>query len=111
MGGADSFQRVVVKVKEASLPIVILFLLNFVLLLCWTLIDPLKWQREPITLDDPTNTYGNCTSEGKGTVVFLALLSFLDVLALVLACGQAYRARKMDDEFTESRWLVSTMLH
>ena len=103
-------QRVVVKEREALLLIVILFFFNFVLLLCWTLIDPLKWQREPIAENDPTSTYGFCKSEGKASIVFLTLLILLDVLALVLACVQAYHARKMDDELTESWWLVSNVV-
>eukprot|EP00584_Thalassiosira_punctigera_P010678 CAMPEP_0172535426 /NCGR_PEP_ID=MMETSP1067-20121228/7438_1 /TAXON_ID=265564 ORGANISM="Thalassiosira punctigera, Strain Tpunct2005C2" /NCGR_SAMPLE_ID=MMETSP1067 /ASSEMBLY_ACC=CAM_ASM_000444 /LENGTH=1140 /DNA_ID=CAMNT_0013320359 /DNA_START=87 /DNA_END=3509 /DNA_ORIENTATION=+ len=105
MNGAAVFRRVVVTEREASLPIIVFFLLNLVLLICWSLVDPLEWRREPITENDPTNTYGFCQSEGKATTVFVALLVFFDLVALVLACVQAYHARKMDDEFTESRWL------
>eukprot|EP00584_Thalassiosira_punctigera_P017418 CAMPEP_0172547588 /NCGR_PEP_ID=MMETSP1067-20121228/17078_1 /TAXON_ID=265564 ORGANISM="Thalassiosira punctigera, Strain Tpunct2005C2" /NCGR_SAMPLE_ID=MMETSP1067 /ASSEMBLY_ACC=CAM_ASM_000444 /LENGTH=528 /DNA_ID=CAMNT_0013334693 /DNA_START=36 /DNA_END=1619 /DNA_ORIENTATION=+ len=105
MNGARAMRRVVVKEQEASLPIIIFFLINFVLLLCWSFIDPLKWQREPITENDRANTYGFCASEGIASVVFATLLLGLDLLALVLACVQAYRARKMDDELTESRWV------
>jgi len=101
----NHFRRVKVKEREAFSLIVILFFLSFVLLLCWTLIDPLKWQREPINESDPTSTYGFCQSEGKASPVFAGLLIFVDVLALVLACAQAYRSRNMIDELTESRWL------
>lgn len=107
MTGAMSMRRVVVRAQDAILPIVILFVLNFTLLLCWTVVDPLRWHREPINEDDPTNTHGFCMSEGKAWIVFLTLLVVLDLSALVLACFQAYRARELDDELTESHWLVS----
>lgn len=101
-------KRVAIGQWEATLPILILFLLNFVLLLCWTLIDPLNWHREPIKDEDPSNTYGFCASDGTASIAFITLLVVLDLSALVLACYQSYRARKMDDELTESHWLVST---
>mmetsp|Transcript_40293 Transcript_40293/g.85831 ORF Transcript_40293/g.85831 Transcript_40293/m.85831 type:complete len:341 (-) Transcript_40293:437-1459(-) len=101
---AERMRRVVVPEREAMVPIVVVFTLNFVLLLCWTLIDPPKWQREFIK-DDPTNSYGFCKSEGKAWIAFLTMLVLLNFSALVLACVQAYRARKMDAEYSESRWL------
>ncbi|KAL7529723.1 hypothetical protein ACHAXR_009330 [Thalassiosira sp. AJA248-18] len=110
MNGAMAMRRVVIRERDAMLPIVILFLLNFVLLLCWTLIDPLKWQREPVKEDDPSSTYGFCRSEGDASIAFLTVLVILDFSALVLACVQAYRARHMDDDLTESRWLMQQLI-
>lgn len=111
MNAARACRRVEVKDRDALRPIICLVTITFVLLLCWTSIDPLQWQREPISENDPSRTYGFCKSEGWASVVFIVLLILLDLLAMVLLCVQAYRARKMDDELTESRWLVSVILH
>ncbi|KAL9186795.1 hypothetical protein ACHAXT_010515 [Thalassiosira profunda] len=104
MSNARSMSRVAVTEREAIAPILIFSVLNVALLLCWTLVDPLVWNREPID-DDPSNTYGFCASEGTASIAFITVLILLNLTALVLACVQAWRARKMDDEFTESRWL------
>ena len=106
---AMTMRRVVIKERQALAPVMVILLLNFVLLLCWTLVDPLVWQREPYD-DDPSNSYGFCLSEGSASIAFLTLLILLDLSALVLACVQAYRARQLDDEFTDSRWLVSNRI-
>jgi hypothetical protein len=104
VSNAMNFRRVVILEREAMKPIIVVFTLNFTLLLCWTLIDPLRWQREYIN-DDPTNSYGFCKSEGKASIAFLVLLILLNGAALVQACVQSYYARKMDDDYTESRWI------
>lgn len=106
LGGARRFRRVVVTEKDALWPIIAVFALQVVLLLLWTLIDPLEWHRESMNGDE-SNTVGFCRSEGKASIAFLALLVLLDFSALLLAGIQAYHARNESDEFTESRWLVS----
>lgn len=55
--------------------------------------------------DDPTNTHGFCKSEGNASKAFLSLLVLVDGAALILACVQAYQARKLDDEYAESHWI------
>jgi len=102
---ARQFRKLVITEQHGVLPIVAVFTINGVLLLCWTLIDPLKWQRQPVKEGDPSSTYGFCESEGNASTAFITLLVLLDLSALVLACVQAYRARDMNDELTESRWL------
>ena len=104
VNSARSMLRVVVRERDAMRPIVVVFLINIVLLVCWTMIDPLRWQREYIN-GDPTNSHGFCKSEGNAWKAFSSLLVLLNGAALVLACVQAYRARSLDDEYTESRWL------
>ena len=95
--------------KDALKPIAVVLTLNLLLLLCWTLIDPPQWNREDKN-DDPTNSYGFCKSEGKASIAFKTLLILLNGAALVVACVQAYQARKLDDEYTESRWLALACL-
>ncbi|KAL3776718.1 hypothetical protein HJC23_001505 [Cyclotella cryptica] len=104
VSNAMAFRRVVILERDAMMPIAVVFALNFTLLLCWTLIDPMRWQREYIN-GDPTNSYGFCKSEGKASIAFLVLLILLNGAALVQACVQSYYARNMDDEYAESRWI------
>jgi hypothetical protein len=106
MMAAQRMQRTVVLERDALKLIAVLLILQLILLICWTLIDPLRWERESIN-DDPTNTYGSC-SGGMVSTVFLALIVTLDFFALALACERAYRSRNIDDQFSESRFVVSS---
>ena len=109
ISNAKRMRRVEVHEKDALKPIAVVLTLNLLLLLCWTLIDPPQWNREDKN-DDPTNSYGFCKSEGKASIAFQTLLILLNGAALVVACVQAYQARKLDDEYTESRWLALACL-
>jgi gamma-aminobutyric acid type B receptor len=104
VSNAAAFRRVVIKERDAMKWILLVFTLNVILLSCWTFIDPLQWTRQYIN-DDPTNSYGSCRAEGSASSAFVSLLVLVDGTALVLACAMAYRARKLDDEFTESKWI------
>lgn len=105
MSAAQKMRRLAVRERDALIPIVIVLVLNLVLLVCWTLIDPLTWHREFIN-GDPSNSYGFCKSEGKAHIAFMTLLIVLNGAAIGLACERAWRARDMgDDSFTESRYV------
>jgi hypothetical protein len=101
-------RRVTVKEKDAILPFAILMTINCIIMLAWTLVDPLVWVRtEP---DDTYESYGSC-EESKGTgVVFKALIGAVNFLALVLASIQAYRARDISSEFSDAFYVMMTMV-
>ncbi|KAL7477242.1 hypothetical protein ACHAW6_003055 [Cyclotella cf. meneghiniana] len=101
---AMSSRRVAIVECAAMKQIALVFVLNLTLLLCWTIIDPLRWQREYIN-GDPANSYGFCKSEGNASIAFLILLVLLNGAALVRVCSQSYYACKVDDEYTEARWI------
>jgi len=94
--------RVTVKEKDVVLPAIILFTLNMVILLCWTTIDPLRWERVPVE-GEPWNTHGICSSDnvavGNG---FWVTIAIINVGALLLSCWQAYKARNHSDEYSEA---------
>lgn len=105
MTAAQGMRRITVTERDGLIPIAIVLSLNFVLLLCWTLIDPMMWQREFIN-EDPTNSYGFCESEGNAHHGFVTCLILLNGAAIGLALERAWRARNMgDDSYTESRWV------
>jgi hypothetical protein len=102
-GQNNPFRRVVVEAKDVVAPFVILFTLNFVVLLVWTLLDPLKWERVVVNGED-WNTVGTCYG-GDVSKVMIGLLAALNLGALVLCCYQAYKARNISDEFSESKYI------
>jgi hypothetical protein len=105
-----SFQKITVTERGVMVPFAILFSLNFVVLLAWTLHDNLVWTRKP---QGEWDSYGMCSSHGKASFVYLALLGLIDLSALVLAVYQAYQAREIGDEFSETKYIgtcIVTML-
>lgn len=104
---AASMRRIVVTQSDVLLPLACLVTLNFVLLLSWTLVDPLVFQR---VYTDELTSYGRCKAEGKAWVGFTSALGVLNFTALILANVQAYMARSINDELSESKYIgLSTL--
>lgn len=106
IGGAKACRKVTVKERDVLAPFIVVFSVNCILLLCWTIIDPMRWFRQPINEGDLSNTFGLCKSTGNASKVFAGLVALTNLVALILACVQAYRARKLNDEYSESRWVL-----
>lgn len=109
----NSFKRITVTEADVMVPFSVLFVVNFALLLAWTLLDPLVFERIKVHEDSPfSDTYGTCKFEsesnryGVGLAFPIVLVNFC---AILLACAQAYRARHISDEFSESRWVAFTV--
>mmetsp|Transcript_24207 Transcript_24207/g.39516 ORF Transcript_24207/g.39516 Transcript_24207/m.39516 type:complete len:1286 (+) Transcript_24207:228-4085(+) len=100
---SNRFKRVKVTEKDVLVPFVSLFILNFGLLLSWTIVDPLTWDR---VYTDDFNSYGRCVGHGRSHLFFLAAIGFIDLCALVLACVQAYKARGISDEYSETKYIA-----
>jgi hypothetical protein len=83
-------------------PFVVLFTLNLGLLLGWTIADPLSWERFEVE-GQAWNTYGKCVG-GTVSLIMLCLLGAVNFGALRMACSQAYLARNISDEFSESKY-------
>ena len=78
----------------------VMLLFNFVVLLVWSLLEPLEWQRFQVN-GEAWNTYGICV--GPNQSIYYAVLGLLNVGALILALIQAWQARNISDEFSESK--------
>lgn len=87
-----------------------MFSVNVIILILWTIIDPLKWERVDV---DDLNAYGRCApdpnSSGVASIIFLALILVTNATALILANVQAYQARMISDEFSESQYIGLAM--
>ena len=113
VAAATSFRRIRIKERDVMVPFVIIFGLNLIILLLWTLIEPLTWTR---ILTSENESYGTCwantSSNDDGAVavkVFVGLLVAVNGSAVILANVQAYRARDISDDFSESKYIGIAM--
>jgi len=107
MAQAQSASRVKVKIKDVLMPFFVLMGLNLILMTLWTSIAPRVWVRT--VPDENYESYGYCQS-GKGAKVFLGFIAVVNIAALVLANVQAFRARKISMDFSESFWIGMIMV-
>ncbi|KAL3923679.1 MAG: hypothetical protein SGILL_001521 [Bacillariaceae sp.] len=101
---ASGLKRIVVRSQDVLKPFVLLFTLNMGLLIAWTVIDPLEWQRFSIDGQD-WNTFGKCVG-GRASTVFACLIAGINFVALIMTCIQAYKARNISGEFSESKYIA-----
>jgi hypothetical protein len=84
------------------MPLIVLLIVNITILLCWTLIDPLMYKR--FEMDGASwSTYGRCVGSSNASNTFLIILCVLNVVVLFLALFQAWKARNISDEFSETK--------
>ena len=94
--------KVVATEKDVLTPFVVLMTLNFIILLSWTLVDPPVFERVYI---DELTSYGRCKSEGSEWKGFISALATLNFTALIIANVEAYKARSINDELSESKYI------
>lgn len=102
------FGRVKVTVRDVMTPFFVLMSANIVVLICWTVIDPLVYVREAHQGTDGWNriisTYGSCQSDNVGR--YLIPLACVNLSVLVIANWQAYVSRAIESEFAESKYIA-----
>jgi hypothetical protein len=110
------FQRVTIRPRDVFLPFAILIALNLAILVTWTFVAPLRWQRIIVEEDmfgQPTESRGTCfnsVQNGSAETIFLWLLGFINLSALLFSSYQSYRARKLPSEYNEAFYLLMTNL-
>jgi hypothetical protein len=112
---AKKFRRVTIRVRDALLPFAILTVLNMVILVTWTIVAPLKWERI-IKAEDmfgqPIESRGTCFSSvyyrDRTETTFLCLLGAVNVTALLCSNYQSYRARALPSEYNETVYMAMT---
>ena len=101
------FRRVKVTATDVMKPLAVLTCLNFVILILWTTLDPLTWERDVVETDRfgrPSETRGECQSDN--VLAYLIPLLTVNLGALSLAVYQAYVARQISVEFAESDYIA-----
>jgi hypothetical protein len=102
---SQQFRRIKVREKDVMCSTSMLVVLNIMFNVVWTAVDPLKWERVAVK-GQPYITYGKC-SLGDGVVgrVMLSLVVSLCAISFIMTCWQAFRARNISSEFSESKYL------
>jgi len=108
----SAFSRNRVSERDVLIPFFILLTANVVVLILWTLLDPLMYQRKAHPGTDGWNravsTYGSCQSKNS-LVPFILPLIILNLVLLIIANWQAYNARLIESEFSESTYIGFVM--
>jgi len=111
----NAFKRIKVTEMDVIKPYIIIMGVNLVVLSCWTVISPLRYKRFNYPGTDEWNrviaTYGICTSESESDFwPFLGVILAINCSLLVIANIQAYQARSIQTEYSESRYILIIMM-
>ncbi|CAB9497577.1 acid type B receptor subunit 2 [Seminavis robusta] len=108
---SQTFTRVQVTARQALTPSMLVLGLNLVVLICWTILDPLTYTRQAHLGTDGWNrelsTYGSCQSNNVAR--FIVPLFVINLILLAIANWQAYEARFIESEFAESKYIAACM--
>ena len=99
--------------KDVLAPFIVLLTLNIIFLLVWTLVDPMYWKRKPtFGLEDGLSSFGVCVlgQTSVSTAMASCLFVVLALCVVVLANYEAYKARKVSVEFSESKYVALAMI-
>jgi len=111
----ERFRRVVVQPRDVAVPGIIIVLGNLLITLIWQLVDPLRlvWvddESGPVDqFGRPTDKLPECDSEEGLDVYFRMIIFCLNAAIIVGANFQAYRARNISTEFSESVYIAYAM--
>jgi hypothetical protein len=111
----NAFKRIKVTEMDVIKPYIIIMGVNLIVLSCWTAISPLRYKRFNYPGTDEWNrviaTYGICTSESESDFwPFLGVILAINCSLLVIANIQAYQARSIQTEYSESRYILIIMM-
>lgn len=87
------------------------FVLNFVVLITWTTVSPLEWDRIQEDATDKfnrnTDSYAVCSSEHS--LPFVIVLAVVNIGMLILGNYWAYKSRNIETEYNESSYIGVSM--
>jgi gamma-aminobutyric acid type B receptor len=110
-----NYARVVVKETDVLIPFCALMTTNVIIMACWTALNPLVQTVNSKAGTDlwgrTISTYYACESvEEEGVWVFLVPLGLINIGVLLVAFWQAFRARSITSEFSETRYIFLVMM-
>lgn len=109
-----AIRKVTIKATDVLLPFAVLLTMNIIVLVCFTVITPPKYVRTDHLGTDIWNqvisNYGSCTftmtdEDNTGGAVSIILLAIVNIMVLVVANIEAYRARDVHTEYSESSYI------
>jgi 7 transmembrane sweet-taste receptor of 3 GCPR/Periplasmic binding protein domain len=105
------FTRKEVNSWDVLFPVIILLGANILVLSLWTAFAPLQFSRQPHPGTDAWNrvisTYGMCSS--PNALPYAVTIVILNFMLLLIANYQAFRARDIQSEFSESKYIAIVM--
>ena len=111
MRNAAAFKRVKVTAMDVAKPMIVLLVTNVIILSVWTGIDPLRSDtivlQRNVPFLQPTVTENICYSDHRD--VFLAVLGVINLGALFIAFVEAYLARNISVELSESAYIMKAI--
>lgn len=112
----NRFSRVTVTASDAMLPFAVLLFANVLTLSLFTALAPLTIIRQDHAGTDDWNrvisTFGTCqsiTNRWGGSAPYYVTLVVINLTALIVANIQAYQARSIQAEFSESRYIAMSV--
>ena len=96
------FRRVKVSERDVAAPFLIMLAVNASMLTALTVVDPVRWVRQP-TDGESWVTYGFCTTNGIAGKIIVGLLGAANGILMIMTARQAFMARNISGEFSESR--------
>ena len=106
MQSAQRLQRITLTARDVMKPMVLILFLNIIVMTAWNTTDPLH--RKTIVVntdifDRELETYPICSS--THAAIFLAILGVINFGSLAITFIQAYLARNLPTEFSETRYI------
>lgn len=107
-------RRIIVHPKDVMMPFVVMMALNIGLLVVWTIVSPLRWDRLPVDNFDQfgrsVESYGTCRAgDGVPVAAFVLPIVAVNLSALLFSSYQAYCSRVLPTDFSESTYLGLSM--
>jgi gamma-aminobutyric acid type B receptor len=110
--GSRECRRVKVTMVDVLVPFSGLLMLNVIVLVLWTVLDPLEYVRIDNAGTDGWNriisTYGACRCDEP--IAYVATLAVINLGVLAVAIWQAYKSRNIRLEFAESKYIAICMV-
>jgi hypothetical protein len=100
------FSRREIKIKDVMGPLVVLISLSVGVLLVWTIVDPLQWERRIID-EDSGESFGTCRSDSLA--IFMTPEVILLIIPAAMTGWMAWKTKDVDDLYTES-WYIFVMI-
>merc|ERR1711862_978986 len=101
-----AMRRTKVKERDVIWPMAVLFVINMILLIVWTSITPLTWQRSISSVDSFDRTLSSWGFCNHQNILFPSLLVLTSSLALCLTLYEAYKARHIKTVLGETKYVA-----
>jgi hypothetical protein len=102
---SQSFRRMQVQPKDVMILPIAFILVIVALNIVWNVLDPPHWERR-VVQGQPYTSYGTCTlgETAVGTAMFASIVVICGT-GFVMTAWQAFLARNISSEFSESKYL------